>query len=86
MINTEDEICFVYIFSIRTSNIQRTIDSARCVVAGMFGKEQLKGAFCLSFMNIQSYFSHPSWAFQIKMVHMNVVPHSTMNTNGGTEN
>lgn len=28
---------------IRTSNFQRTIDSARCVVAGMFGKEQLKG-------------------------------------------
>lgn len=28
---------------VRTSNFQRTIDSARCVVAGMFGKEQLKG-------------------------------------------
>lgn len=31
------------ILSVRTSNFQRTIDSARCVVVGMFGKEQLKG-------------------------------------------
>ena len=43
MHDTEELICFIYIFSIRTSNIQRTIDSARCVTAGMFGKEQLKG-------------------------------------------
>ncbi|XP_029189069.2 lysophosphatidic acid phosphatase type 6-like [Acropora millepora] len=28
---------------VRTTNFQRTIDSARCMVAGMFGKENLKG-------------------------------------------
>ena len=36
-------ILVLFVFSIRTTNIQRTIDSARCVIAGMYGKEQLKG-------------------------------------------
>ena len=40
---------YVLLFSIRTSNIQRTVDSARCVVAGMFTKEGIKGAFFLNF-------------------------------------
>ena len=30
-------------FSIRTSNIQRTIDSARCLLAGMFGVGGIQG-------------------------------------------
>ncbi|KAK3729658.1 hypothetical protein QZH41_018336, partial [Actinostola sp. cb2023] len=28
---------------VRTSNIQRTIDSARCVVAGLYGQENIQG-------------------------------------------
>ena len=38
-----------YICSVRTTNFQRTIDSARCMVAGMFGKENLKGTLLFSF-------------------------------------
>ncbi|PFX32114.1 Lysophosphatidic acid phosphatase type 6 [Stylophora pistillata] len=37
------ETCNPQEIFIRTSNIQRTVDSARCVLAGMFGKEGFKG-------------------------------------------
>ena len=46
-----DEYLYCYICSVRTTNYQRTIDSARCVVAGMFGKENLKGTLLFFFLN-----------------------------------
>lgn len=45
---------------IRTSNIQRTIDSARCVIAGMFGKEQLKGVVTMHTEDDHKEFLYPN--------------------------
>jgi hypothetical protein len=34
--------CMLYNYSIRSTNTNRTIGTARCIVAGMFGAESLR--------------------------------------------
>ncbi|KAJ7394020.1 Lysophosphatidic acid phosphatase type 6 [Desmophyllum pertusum] len=49
---------------IRTTNIQRTVDSARCVVAGMFGKEKLKGGLVtMHTENEEKEYLYPNLAY-----------------------
>lgn len=78
--------------SIRTSDIERTIISARCVTCGLYGKENIKEPIKMYTMAASEEFIYPNWGYckalkawkqQINYVHCSTHVHDlTVKMNG----